>query len=84
MINLVDELEMNESYYVKIACGGNYSFNFWEIEEFGGEPAICGELIINLKGKGSLQFPMKWDKNGLPEDMNTYPSRYYTRLVIRK
>jgi hypothetical protein len=80
MLDLIKELNNDSNFFknIAIACGGNHSFSF-----------LCVDVNL-IKGIHTIHLPNKkigqvcyWDRFGFPVDLQKYPSKYYTRLLVR-
>lgn len=66
----------NGTKFLKTACG-------WKLKIIGTNygTTLVGTVTAKMTNGKSYSMPMEWDVNGLPLDLDKYPSRYYLRLL---
>ena len=75
-MNFIDTYIESGTKQFKSPCG-------WKVKIYGLDygTTLVGELIVNLPNGKKHSYDMKWDENGMPIDLNKYPSKYYLRLL---
>ena len=80
MTDFIEELDGFWPWSVTTACGWYIDTYNWTYED----DIIYSDIFIPLNNGTVYKQPASWYKDGTPTDLQQYPTRYYTRLVVFK